>query len=314
MLSLAKTDRAIARVNHSPADADDEQVIYLDESGDNDARHAIAAPREHLVKIFEEHVKLDKRLTMRDVKELVDAYRRGVDELDGKLSRRYYDAKRYADESPKKFLIYPRGHELFPIIDFRKTSQRVFVSGQSNSGKSYLIAELLRRNKPGPQQAILMFSPFQHDTSYRELEKRLIRVDLDEFEKEEKRAFSYEDIPPNAIAIFDDIESSLDPARAKQLMHLRDVVLERGRHDGVSCITVSHNPLGANKTKASIRESGWLVCFPKTNSRDTRALLTKYAGFSARQVDELLDADTRWVVVCKRVPTYWVAQHAVRVL
>lgn len=310
MLSLTRTDRAIARVDHGD---DDVETVYLDESGGDEAK-PIAAPREHLVKLFEEHVKLDKKLSMKDVKELVDAYKRDVDELDGKLSRKYYDAKRYADESPRKFLAYTRKQSVFPIIDFRKQSQRIFVSGQSNSGKSYFIAELLKRNKPRADQAIFVFSPFKEDKSFRELEKRMIRIDLDAFAEEEEHEFTYDDLPPSCITIFDDIESSLNPQRAKQLMHLRDIVLERGRHDGISCITVSHNPMGGIKTKASIRESAWLVLFPKTNVRDAAALLTRYAGFAKHQVDELLDADSRWVVVCKRVPTYWVSQHAIRVL
>jgi hypothetical protein len=287
---------------------DDSQTAELDTTQENKER------------IFKDYLKMDKKLNKSDIDRLVSEFKSGKEQHEGKLSRKYDEANEYVNTSLKKYLDYGDTEELFPIVeDLSKKSVRIFISGQSNSGKSYFISQFLKYNKPKKSQGVFIFSPFKEDKSLKDI-KNLIYLDLDEFEKEFKTPFQApEDIPPNSIVIFDDIESHT--TRAKELMKIRDIFLERGRHHGLeqggggtSVLTISHNPLGHNKTKASIRESTYAVVFPRANPRDTGALLQKYFGYTKKMIDEIMNAKTRWCFVSKSVPQYWVSQHSVRLM
>ena len=285
---------------------DDSLTAELDTTGENKQ------------KIFKDFLKMDKKLSKSDIDKMVADYKEGKAEHDGKLSRKYEEAVEYVNTSLKKYLDYGDTEELFPIVDdLSKKSVRIFISGQSNSGKSFFISQFLKYNKPKKNQPVIMFSPFKEDKSLKDI-KNLIYLDLDDFEAEFGRPFEApDDVPPNSIVLFDDIESHT--TRAKELMKIRDIFLERGRHHGLeeggggtSVLTISHNPLGHNKTKASIRESTYAVVFPRANPRDTGALLQKYFGYTKKMVDEIMNAKTRWCFVSKAVPQYWISQHSVR--
>ena len=285
--------------------------IYID--GDihdsEDKEPTIETTKENKERIFKEYLKMDKKLATSEINKMCEAYKRGDSDIDGKLSRKYEEAMLYVKNSLKKFLDFGKEEDLFPIVeDLSKKSCRIFISGQSGSGKSYFITQFLKHNKPKKSQGVFLFSPVTDDDSLKGI-KNLIQIDLGEFESEFEREFEYEDIPENSIVIFDDIESSRN---AKQLMIIRDMFLERGRHQNTSVLTISHNPLGSNKTKASIRESQYAVLFPQSNPRDTGALLSKYFGYTKKMIDEAMNSKSRWVFVSKSTPMYWVAQHSCR--
>ena len=299
-----------------PQDIKDLKKVYI--KGDiytsDDLPHEIDTTIQNKCKIFKDYLKLNKRLTSNDITSLLKTYQCGEEMKCDKLLKVFEAAKDFVTLSLKKYVSYGIDTELFPIVeDLSKKSVRVFISGQSESGKSFFISQFLKYNRPKASQGVFIFSPFTKDKSLDGI-KNLIHMDLDEFEKEEEREFEAPgDIPEDSIVIFDDIESH--SSRSKDLMRIRDIFLERGRHHGdagVSVITVSHNPLGHNKTKTSIRESQYLLLFPKTNPRDTEALLKKYCGYSSEMIDEVISAKTRWLWVSKRVPSYFVSQHSVR--
>ena len=270
---------------------------------------------ENKLKIFKDNIKLNKKLTSNDISTLMSAFSKREDlNEDHKLLKVYEGAMDFVNLSLKKYISYDLKTEIFPLVeDMNKNSVRIFLSGQSGSGKSFFISQFLKYNKPKSNQGVFIFSPFKKDKSLDGI-KNLIYIDLDEFEKEEEHEFEAPDsIPPDSIIIFDDIESH--NSRSKELMRIRDIYLERGRHHGnagCSVLTISHNPLGFNKTKASVRESQYLVLFPKTNPRDTEALLSRYCGYTKKMVDEVIGSKSRWIWISKTVPSYFVSQHGVR--
>jgi hypothetical protein len=318
MLSL-RSGKAIALILKEGEKQTDMKKIYIKGdiyTDDDDVEAELETTPENKQKIFKAFLKLDKKLLASEVTSLTEAYAKNL-EPDKKLRKKFEDAKEHVNLSLKKLIDFGDSESLFPIVEpISKKSIRVFISGQSGSGKSTFIAEFLKYNKPR-NTPVFIFSPFQHDKSLEKI-KNLIYIDLDEFEKEFERPFEApDDVPPNSVVIFDDIESH--STRAKELMKIRDVFLERGRHHdddgkggGCSVLTVSHNPLGNNKTKASIRESQYCVLFPKSNPRDTTALLSKYFGYTQRQISEILQLKSRWVFVSKSIPSYFVGEHSVR--
>lgn len=263
---------------------------------------------ENKLKIFRSFLKLDKKLTTIEIEKLVKDFDKP--HVEGSLNRKFEQAKEYVKQSLKKYIDYGNTEFLFPIVESLKSkSIRLFISGQSGSGKSYFISEFLKYNQP-KGMPVFIFSPFKADKSVDSI-KNLIYMDLDEFETENQRQFDApDDIPDNSIIIFDDIDSHR--TRSKELQKIRDIYLEIGRHHNISVITISHNPMGGVKTKASIRESQYAVVFPKANQRDTTKLLETYFGYTKKMVDEVLNCQSRWVFISKSVPSYFVFEHGVR--
>ena len=116
------------------------------------------------------------------------------------------------------------------------------------------------------------------------------------------------------MIVFDDLEG-FDKKKGKKFDDLRDACLTIGRHHGtrgLSVISINHNPMENRRTKAPIRESGYFVLFPKTNSRDTKALLKTYVGYTDDQVREVMNSKSRFVFVSKTNPNYWISSSDVR--
>jgi hypothetical protein len=292
--------------------------IFIKETNcedDDDIEAELDTTRENKQKIFKKFIQMDKRLSLSDMNKLNLAYKNELEQNQtdpslGKLERKYENGKTYVNQSLKKFVQYDSSTDLFPLIDaIGKQGTRIFISGQSGSGKSYFVKELLKHNKIRKGTGVYLFSPVVDDESLNGI-KNLIPINLDTYHDEFEKEFEIEDIPKHSVVVFDDIESARN---AKLLMAIRDQFLERSRHSAITTITISHNPMGNNKTKASVRECQYAVLFPQSNPRDTGALLKAYFGYTTEMINEILALrNSRWILIHKHVPSYWVSQHAVR--
>jgi len=301
MLSFT-SGRKIAILNE-----DKKQLVYLKENSE-DKEPEISTTAENRMKIFKNHLSLNKKLSHSEISTLSDAYKHNR-EVEGKLNRVFHNACEYVEKSLKRHLQYDSKTNIFPILD--EPSYRIFVSGLSGSGKSYFISEFLKHNKLKIKGAgIFLFSPVQDDKALSKI-KNLIHINIDDIEKEMKgKEFTIEDLPRGSVCIFDDVES-FPKHTAKQYLAFRDICLERGRHSDISTITVSHNATNGHTTKTSIRESQYWVLFPKHNSRDTKNILKLYGGLDKPEIDEICSMPTRWVFYKKSVPKYCVGEHSI---
>jgi hypothetical protein len=309
MLSISKGTPIALILNDKQKQKDLKRVYISGSVWDNELEEPeLDTTPENKLKIFRSFLKLDKKLTTIDIDKMTNSFNQP--HLEGPLSRKFEQAKEYVKLSLKKYIDFGKTENLFPIVESLKTkSIRLFISGQSGSGKSYFISEFLKYNQP-KGMPVFIFSPFKADKSVDSI-KNLIYIDLDEFEAENQREFETpDDIPDDSIIIFDDIDSHR--TRAKELQKIRDIYLEIGRHHNISVLTISHNPMGGVKTKASIRESQYAVVFPRANQRDTTKLLETYFGYTKKMVDEVLNCTSRWVFISKSVPSYFVFEHGVR--
>lgn len=297
MLSLTK-GKKIAII-----DGDKNDAIYLtDEKIEPD----MDTTDENKRRIFLQFIELDKKLSSRDIDEIMEKYDGKDIELKPRLDRKHYDSMKNLEMSLKKEFHLSVENTLTPIIE--ESSYRIFVSGLSGSGKSYYISEFLKFNKPKAKGAgIFLFSPVHNDKAMESI-KNLIHIDLDWFADEFERELEIDDIPDGSIVIFDDVES-FNPVKKKTYLALRDIFLERGRHKNISTITVSHNAMNGNTTKASIRESQYWILFPKFNSRDTKNILITYGGLNNNEIDKIMKMKTRGLMYKKTVPKYCVGQH-----
>ena len=306
MLSLNgdKSSRLIALINPDTDKFEKQKYkeIYLTEG----ESMPIETTDENKRKIFSKFLDLNKKLRLSEIENLMKAYD-GKESVDGKLERVLVDGKNFVNESLKKYIDYGSEVNLFPVI--KDPSYRLFVSGLSGSGKSTMIASFIKHNPPRKGAGVFLFSPVTDDPSLKPI-KNLIQINIDAFEEEIEREIEIEDFPEGSICIFDDIETFKKGERNKYL-ELRDTIAERGRHQNLNLITVTHNATAGEITKVSIRESQYWLTFPQYNKRDASTLFKNYGGFSKSQIDQILSQKSRWCLLRKAIPQYAVFQHSV---
>lgn len=311
-LSL-KNGTPIAMINKDKND-----LIYVKDDKEGDGE-TVDTTAENKLKIFTNYIHMNPKLSMKEINEMIQAYKDGTVEIDGKNSRLYDKALEFTKNSTRQYLDYGRNADLFPVI--KEMSYRIYVTGMSNSGKSWWVKEFLKHNKP-KDALVFLFSPVKEDRSLKDV-KNLVHVDINEFEEENKREMDIEDFPNRSVIVMDDVETETDLVLRKKYLKLRDEILQRGRHAhessgekefGISIITISHNPLGGTLTKNSIRESSYFLIFPHLNKRDSATLLKTYAGYTKHDIDEVMAQKTRWLLVKKSVPCYFIGEHSVRLM
>ena len=314
MLSLKpskddKKSRIVALINPSK-DKDSKQrfnEIYLVE--DDEDLEPIETTDANKRKIFRQFLDLNKKLRLSDIDTLVKAYDKS-EIPPNRLERVMTDGLKFLEQSLRSYIDYGKTTELFPVVEFTKEpSYRMFISGLSGSGKSTFISQFIKFNPPKKEGKVFLFSPISDDPSLKNI-KKLIQINLHDFEKEVGRSVEIDDFPENSICLFDDVETFKKGVKEPYL-ELRDMLLERGRHLGVSTITVSHNPCGGNLTKASLRESQYFLLFPSTNKMDCQKVLKIYGGLDNREIQQILNQKSRWCFFKKSVPRYAVFEHSV---
>jgi GTPase SAR1 family protein len=296
-----------------------DDIIYVKECSYNSPPD-ITTTMDNKVMILENFLRRDSKILKKDINEMVDAYKNGIRDFNSNslhLNKLYDKSLEYVIESLKRFMNFNDKTFLYPVLSKEK-STRIFCSGSSGSGKSFYISQLIKRNFP-PSQLVYLFSPIEDDVSFEGL--NIFQVNLESFEEIFGNPFTIEmlDDGKNAsIVIMDDIESIANSKIRKMYLDIRDQLLERGRSHsggyGITTITVSHNPMGGNLTKSSIRESDSFILFPSSNQRDTRTLLERYSGITRDNIQEILKLNTRGVFIKKTVPSYYVAEHNIALL
>jgi len=267
----------------------------------------IDTTQEQKIKIFKEYLARLDKLKTSEITELADAYKEGLTDLpDRTKSKMLSSGIDYVDKSLKRYLDFGNDTELFPIIT--EPSFRMLVVGGSGSGKTFFVGQFLKVNKVKKGAGIFILSPFKEDVSLKL--KNLIYIKLETFEQDfdSKKPFEIEDIPKGSVLIFDDIDS-IDKRFRKLYFDLRDIAFQRGRHLDISSINISHNPLQGEASKITLRASFYYVVFPKYNIRDSKVLLSGYTGMTKDQIDEVLNTNSRWCLVRKSVPSYFITAH-----
>ena len=202
--------------------------------------------------------------------------------------------------------------KLLPFYDPKITGKialHTSIIASSGSGKSYLTAEIVGANFP--DSSVYVFSPTANrDPAYTALKQKLGAKKVRLIKSNSIDIPLSEDMIPNgSVVIFDDVESTLLPAR-KYISDLQSRLLYHGRHlrdkhgSGITCISVMHDAFRQKETKAASIESSRICLFPNTN----RAISTKYMknrlNFTAAEIKQLYEfvGDSRWVCIYSHHP------------
>ncbi len=316
-----------------------------------DTETHMTACKEERDKLFKQHLESDRKLSRQAIDAMCGYYERDLETApEPELSRKYEEAKKFADNDVRKWLKFDDEMELEPVLNGRVVN---YVSGPSGCGKSYLIARNVANHLPParvrdedddpddpdrePDPGIFLFSPLPSEEMKKIIEKakgEIIHINMEEFEEECGRRFMAEDVPRDSVVIFDDIESYPDdrdgegprgpikiPVK-RRYTKMRDTILERGRHQNIDVHTVSHNPMNGHETKASLREAPHWTIYPGAAPVDAAKILDKKARWPQGLINRILDLKLParvpkggkkegWVWIHKDVPAYGVWQHGV---
>lgn len=214
----------------------------------------------------------------------------------------------------------------FPLlakVEGEVQNHRIAVIGKSGSGKSFWVGQLLdvmKSKKLGDKEReIVIYSgvesdpPLDKPRGKKGSKEPPMRINLEDPAELE---FGIDELE-NAIVVFDDVEHLSNKDVNKQILKLRDVLLEKGRHHNIDVISISHNPFGGNLTKMVHSESSAAVLFPAASTfKHLSDYLSRYMGFSKANIQKVIDIGehSRWVYVSNTAPTFIVHQHGVLLL
>jgi hypothetical protein len=210
-----------------------------------------------------------------------------------------------------------------------KQNLRIGVFGKSGSGKSMFIArcildtlvpempyaESIVRKYPEMRNQfkkfkIIIISGVSEDEQYdRERQGRMpTRLDIHntDFQSLTKEFFR------NTIAIFDDVENISVNQIKKDILALRNMLLEQGRHVSCQVVTVSHKALSGNDNKIVKSECTHAVFFPRSGPlREIKAFMKEYAQMEQNKIDYLIKLMPRYIMLKIDHPSYYVSDKEI---
>lgn len=206
----------------------------------------------------------------------------------------------------RKEIEIPNGKlQMLPNMETRDC---LYISGPAGAGKSYFAGAYLKQLKKAyPKKQFFLFSNKEYDKSLDDL--GVIRIPIDE-------ALVDDPIEPKEMAyscvIFDDISVHPNKKVLAAVETLRDQLLEVSRSDEVQVVSIVHNLTAGKSTKMSLLESTHVVFFPQAGDKyHVKRYLKEYAGLNHKQVNKVLNLDSRWVIHNKRSPNYFIHEGGV---
>lgn len=288
-------------------DNKDKKIFYKE--SDNETEPDIDTDQSQKTKIFKKFLERDDKLKKTEIEQLVKLYNDGnMEHDDRKISKYLEKGIDYVNKSLKRYLDFPKEISLFPIIT--EPTYRMAIFGLSGSGKSKFSSDFLKVNKPSKNAGIFLFSPVQDDDSIKI--KNIIHIKLERYYEDFDKDFELEDLPKGSVCIFDDCDT-YDKQYRGLYQDVRNKILERGRHLGLSCIIIQHQAQQGNRGRSDIvlRECQFYCIFPKYNVRDSQNLLKNYTSMTNTQIDEVMNINSRWCFIRKSVPSYYIGQHSI---
>lgn len=216
--------------------------------------------------------------------------------------KEYYDrAKKIIDNKCKyEFEIHDGGKmQICPTV----LPERVYISGQNGSGKSYLSGIYAREyNKLFPKNKIIMFSVHEKDKAYDEV-KKMIRVNL----KDESLTEKVLEVPKfkNTLVIFDDCDSIQDKKLKTYITNFELDLLTNGRKYNIYMLTLSHMLMNYKATREKINECSRVIMFGQAGSKyHITRFLRIHGGLDSKQIKRVFALPSRWFCISVNYPNY----------
>lgn len=190
---------------------------------------------------------------------------------------------------------------------------RLAIFAPSGAGKSTFCANLLKEyKKKYKKNKIYMISPTQDDEAYKDLNKSIEYIKIDDSLLSDRMDFTEFE---NCMIVFDDSEVlSSDKELNKAIEMFRNQCLENGRKRKISAIIINHVAQNGAQTKKVLNECDLIVLFPKSNFSAVSKLCKTYYGFDKETLEYCRDVPSRWIVVKRTYPQAILSEHAVKAI
>lgn len=190
---------------------------------------------------------------------------------------------------------------LIPIPNINKR-ECYYISGCAGSGKSRFTAMYIRQwRKIFPEGMVYLFSDKEYDPAYDNID--LERVNIRDLVKNPQ---SINELNfNNALVIFDDIDTIMDPKMSKIVYGLQKKVLELCRQYNTYNININHLSNEGYKTKIFFNECDKYVFFPGFgNEQQLDYFLSKSIGLYKRAKEKIQSLEG-WVIYSQRPPAQY---------
>lgn len=187
----------------------------------------------------------------------------------------------------------------------------ILIAGSAGSGKSHFAANYMREYLNFyPKTPIFVFSQLSEDPAFKGI--KLHRVTLDETLITNPISLE-DDIPKGSLVLFDDCETNEDDLQAA-INRFETQLLVLGRKLELQVLICSHliNPDGSKTTRNRLNELNAIVFFPNSGSvSQVTYNLKKHFGYSSRQIQNILDIESRWICATKTFPNILISEHKI---
>jgi len=178
-------------------------------------------------------------------------------------------------------------------------SNRVFLSGATLCGKSYLAGFLIGDyRRQFPENNIVIISTLEGDSSYKFMDnwENVFKIGID------NRWLTH---PPtldefsDSIVVFDDYKSA-NKNIVKAIDKFRDDCLQAGRHKNIDVLICSQIIFGGLDTKSVHINSFQIVGYPQgAGKHQLSNFLRCYMKFKKPLIDKIMNLPSRWILINK---------------
>jgi hypothetical protein len=183
------------------------------------------------------------------------------------------------------------------------TRSVIYVSGPSNSGKSYWTGAYARaylKIKKYRDNEMYILSQVDRDKVLDELSPIRIPLDINLINDPLKPS-DFQD----SLIVLDDVDSISDKPLNKAVEAIQNKLLTTGRHTDTEMVITSHLMSDYKRSRVILNESTACVFFPRAGARmQIRAFLKTYGGLSPGQIARVMKLPSRWVMLSKTYPMY----------
>jgi energy-coupling factor transporter ATP-binding protein EcfA2 len=214
------------------------------------------------------------------------------------------------DQTSFKKLKISNDSKFVPSLNTKTEREILYITGCSGSGKSTFTRMYLEQyKKKYKNREIYMFSSLKEDKSLDSIKPKRFIID-DSLHLDPIQA---EDLKDSAV-IFDDIDVIGSKKIKEAVYNILNQVLEIGRHYNITCICTNHLPTNGIWTRRILNESSSYVYFPASAGGKVKYLLTEYLDIDKRQIKYWKQCNSRWVLIGKNFPQYYITEHEIGLL
>lgn len=311
MLSFSK-GLAVARIEGGK---DHGKIIYIDDDTDqNNKQSDIKLTDQDIFDILSVDYfrNKKKKLTPEELDALIDSIYNDIEPLANEMNKIYHDAKKDLNNNlMNEFNINDDGKfvQLPRKVKGEKQRDNLFIAGASGSGKSYYTANYAEEyTKMYPDNKIYLFSRVLDDERLDNIEKLQRIVINDELIDD---PIMTEELA-NSLVIFDDIDTIKNEELKNEIMHMRQDILEIGRHPNIYCISTAHMLTNYKETRSLLNESNEVIFFPKSSgTKQIKYFLQSHAGMGSKDIKKVFNLKSRWVMLSKNYPQFILSEKSI---